>query len=500
MTKLKNLPSPITILVMVILLAAAATWLLPAGEYNKLSYASPKFSMSTPDGAKTLPFTQHTLDSLHIHIPLNKFSNGDIRKPVAIPGSYHHLKNNKQGAIDIAEAPIKGIYDTIDIILFVLFIGGFMNVFQQTGAMEKGIRALSYRMKGREAWLIIIMTFLFSFGGASFGMAEEGLVFYPVMVPLFMAAGYDLLVPAAVIFGGTSLGNAASFSNPFATIIASNAAGINWADGMVERLFYFVVVTAVFIWYIVRYAQKVQRDPTASLVYRIDGAVTSPFLNLHATKTEREAVGRRNVGLLILFLITFSVMIYGVVCKDWWLPEMSALFLVSAILVAFITRLNERSFIEQFIDGAKSLLSVAFIIGVARGVALILNAGLISDSILYYSAGLVGHMPPMLFIVILFLLYNVFTLFISSSSGMAVLTMPIFGSLAVVVGVPGREIVNAYLFGMGIMGFITPVGLILPSLALVNVSYKTWMKFIWPLLLMISIISCLFLMGGVWVN
>ncbi|MES2278608.1 MAG: YfcC family protein [Bacteroidota bacterium] len=496
MAKLKKLPSPITILVIVILIAAAATWLLPAGEYNKLSYTEPNgFSMSIPDGAKALPFTQHTLDSLQIKIPLAKFKNGDIRKPVAVPGSYHRLKSNKQGAVSIIEAPIKGIYDTIDIVLFILFIGGFMHVFQQTGAMEQGIRNLSYRMKGREAWLIIIVTFLFSFGGASFGMAEECMVFYPVMVPLFLAAGYDLLVPLAVIFGGAALGNIASFSNPFATIIASNAAGINWADGLYERIAVFVVITIAYTWYIVRYAQKVQRDPTASLLYRLEGAVTSPYANVHSGQPV--TLGRKNGGLLILFLVTFLVMIYGVVFRDWWLPEMSALFLVSAILVAIITRLGEGSFIAQFIDGARALLSVAFIVGVARGVALILNNGRISDSILYYSAGLVGHMPPMLFIVILFLLYNVFTLFISSSSGMAVLTMPIFGSLAVVVGVPGREIVNAYLFGMGIMSFITPTGLILPSLALTNVSYKTWLKFIWPLLLIISLICCLFLIGGV---
>jgi uncharacterized ion transporter superfamily protein YfcC len=257
------------------------------------------------------------------------------------------------------------------------------------------------------------------------------------------------------------------------------------------------VITIVFIWYVVRYAQKVQKDPTASLVYRIDGTVASPYLNVYASQESLSPLGKKNGGLLLLFLITFLTMITGVVFYDWWLPEMSALFLVSAILVAIITRVNEGVFIDQFIEGARSLLSVAFIIGVARGVGLILNDGRISDSILYYSAGLVGNMPPILFVVILFVLYNIFTLFISSSSGMAVLTMPIFGSLAVVVGVPGREIVNAYLFGMGLMSFITPTGLVLPSLALVNVSYKTWLKFIWPLLAMLFILCSLFLIGGV---
>jgi uncharacterized ion transporter superfamily protein YfcC len=255
-----------------------------------------------------------------------------------------------------------------------------------------------------------------------------------------------------------------------------------------------VVITIAFIWYLVRYAQKVQRDPTASLVYKLEGAVQSPYADVHSGPPI--PLGKKNGSLLILFLVTFLVMITGVVHYDWWLPEMSALFLGSAILVAIITRVNEGEFIARFIDGARSLLSVAFIIGVARGVGLILNDGRISDSILFYSASLVGHMPPILFIIILFVLYLIFTLFISSSSGMAVLTMPIFGSLAVVVGVPGREIVNAYLFGMGVMSFITPTGLILPSLAMVNISYKTWLKFIWPLLLIISAICCAFLVIG----
>jgi uncharacterized ion transporter superfamily protein YfcC len=167
------------------------------------------------------------------------------------------------------------------------------------------------------------------------------------------------------------------------------------------------------------------------------------------------------------------------------------------VLVAIIVRMNEGVFITHFIKGAQSLLSVAFIIGVARGVTIILNDGHVSDTILYYSAGMVGHMPPVLFIVVLFILFNLFTLFMPSSSGMAVLTMPIFGSLAAVVGVPGREIVNAYLFGMGIMGFVTPNGLMLPSLALANVSLKVWLKFIWPLLAILSGICIAFLIGGV---
>lgn len=494
--KRRKLFSPITILMIVIVLAALATWLVPAGKYNTLFYTEGSFKYSTDSGEVILPFTSKTLDSLHIFITPQKFANGSIRKPVSVPGTFHLIQKNGQGPVDILEAPLKGITDAIEIILFLLVIGGFMNVFHDTGAMVKGLTTLSLKMKGRESWLIIILTFLFSFAGASYGMAEEALVFYPVMVPLFLAAGYDLLVPVAVIFGGTNLGTLSSFTNPFSTIIASNAAGVNWADGLSERILMFVVSTIFLIWYLVPYAEKVKRDPSKSIVLRVDGKVVSPYENLKET-TVAEPLSRKNGLLLLLFLATFLTMIAGVVWFGWWLLEMSALFLGVSIAIAVINRINEKKFLDQFIKGAESLLSVAFIVGVARGVTIVLNEGHISDSILYYSSNFVSGLPPSLFIISLLVLFIGFTFFISSSSGMAVLTMPIMGGLALIIHIPGREIVNAYLFGMGIMGFLTPTGLILPSLALVNVSYKAWLKFIFPLLIILFVVCCIFLIIGI---
>ena len=499
MRKKRKLLSPITILMIVIVIAALATWFVPAGRYNTLSYEDNHFVYQTDSTGINLPFAKHTLDSLSIFISPDKFATGSIRKPIAVPGTFHLIAANSQGALQILEAPINGITDAVEIILFLLIIGGFMNVFHETGAMVKGLTSLSYKMKGKESWLIITLTFLFSFGGASYGMAEEALVFYPVMVPLFLAAGYDLLVPVVVIFGGTQLGTLSSFTNPFATIIASNAAGVNWADGLTGRILMFVVTTALMILYLVRYAEKVKKDPTKSIVYRVDGNVASPYESIKSTQ-EAQPLSGRTRGLLILFLFTFLTMIAGVVWFGWWLTEMSALFLGVSILIAVITKTNESKFLSQFIKGAESLLAVAFIVGVARGVTIILNNGHISDSILYYSAKLVSGMPSSLFIVVLLVLFMIFTLFISSSSGMAVLTMPIIGGLAVIVNVPGREIVNSYLFGMGIMGFLTPTGLILPSLALVNVSLKAWWKFIYPFLIILFVVCCLFLIIGVWMG
>jgi uncharacterized ion transporter superfamily protein YfcC len=499
MSDKKSFPGPIPILMIVIILAAVATWLLPAGQYNKLSVTGKTFTMATDSNEIVLPLTQKTLDSLGIQIKVEKFIDGDIRKPVSVPNSFTKQKRNQQGFIPVLQAPIKGIVDSIEIILFVLIIGGFMFVFNETGAMVKGITWLAHTMKGREQWLIAILTIVFSFFAGSYGMAEEALVFYPILVPLFLAAGYDLVIPLAIIFGGTSVGALAAFSNPFSTIIASNAAGINWMDGLGERLVLWAITTALLAWYLLRYAAKIKKDPTASLVYKIDGIVKPLYEVNISNETNTPALEGKTKLLLLIYVATFLTMIAGVVFLKWWTTEMSALFLGSSILVALITRLKEKIFIREFIKGAESLLSVAFIIGVARGVTIVLNDGHISDSILYYTANIVQGIEPAFFILGLLLFYIVFSIFIQSSSGMAVLTMPIIGALAILVNVPGREIVNSYMYGMCLMSFLAPTGLILPSLAMVNISLKTWFKFIMPLLVILTILSMVALVIGIYI-
>jgi uncharacterized ion transporter superfamily protein YfcC len=498
MSNRKSLPTPITILMVAIIIAAISTWLLPAGEYNKLSSDNNQsFLITTASGSVKLPFTQKTLDSLSIKISIQKFINGDIRKPVSVPGSYQKLERNPQGFLKILQAPVKGIYDSIDIVLFILIIGGFMYVFNETGAIVKGIEYLSHSMKGKESLLIIILVFIFSFLRGSYGMEEEALVFYPVLVPLFLAAGYDLIVPLAIIFGGTSVGGITGFSNPFSTIIASNAAGINWMDGLYERLLLWAIATTLIVWYIVRYAARVKKDHTASLVYKIDGNVKPPYDITVKQDAQIPTLDLKNKCLLLIYMLTFIAMIIGIVFLNWWTLEMSALFIGSSILVAVITRMNEKKFVEEFIKGAQSLLSVAFIVGVARGVTIVLNEGHVSDSILFYASNVVQHFSPAIFILVLLIFYLFFSLFISSTSGMAVLTMPIIGALAIIVNIPGREIVNSYLYGMNLMFFVSPTSLLLPSLALVNVSYKTWIRFITPILIALLILCAIFLIVGI---
>ncbi len=495
--KPRSFPSAYTVLMVVIALSALATWLLPAGTYDRLRYdaAARNFIVETADGDRPLAATQATLDSLGIRITLEKFESGDIRRPVAVPGTYRRVEAAAQGFVAVLLAPIRGTYDAIDVVLFVLVIGGFIEVFSRSGAFEVGIGILARRLAGRENWLVIVFTLLFAAGGTVYGMAEEAIAFYPILVPIFLAAGFDVIVPLAVIFVGAGMGFMASTVNPFATIIASDAAGVRWTLGFTGRLIVLLAGCAICIAYIIRYAAQVRSGRRPSLVPDLTpDQIPAATAASHATHRVMDARMRILLGL---FALTFAVMIFGVSRLGWWFPEMTGLFLFAAIVVAVIDRMGEKAFTAAFIRGAESLLGVALIIGIARGVTVVLDSGQLSGTLLSASASAVEGMPVTAFIVALMGVFFGLGFFISSSSGMAVLTMPIMGALGTVVGVPTEQIVNAYLYGFGLMQFISPTGLILPSLAMVNVSYAVWLRFVTPLLGLLALLAALALIAGV---
>lgn len=486
-------PTPYTVLMLVIILASVLTYFLPAGKYETLEYNAEQkeFIHKKGEEISNLPGTQQTLTEKGIGINIKKFEEGKIKKPISIPNTYQKSEPKIQGIQEIIFAPIKGIYEAIDVILFVLILGGFIGVFNSSGTLNEGVGYLAYRLKGKEGILIIMVSSLIALGGTSFGLAEETFAFYPILIPVFLAAGYDLLVPLAVIYIGSAVGTMASTVNPFAVIIASDAAGVDWTTGLESRLILLILGMILSITYIIRYAEKVKKNPECSLVYG------TPLPQSISTEKSQEIqhLTWKSKSLLSVFGLSFVVMVIGVSQWGWWFQEMTALFLISSIIIAILQRTSEEKFIGHFVDGARDLLGVAFIIGIARGVTFILNDGQISDTILFYSSNLVEGMSPALFLIMLTLVFAVLTLFISSSSGMAVVTMPIMGSLAAVTGVEGQSVVNTYLIGMGLMSFIAPTGLILPSLAMVNLNYKQWLKFSMPLVIMLMILSIIILLG-----
>jgi uncharacterized ion transporter superfamily protein YfcC len=492
MKKLK-FPSAQTILLVIAALVALLTWIVPSGKYDTLAYndTDNTFIRKSMGESFEVSAEQTTLDQLNIKIPLKKFTDGAITKPINIPNTYKKTASNSQGFFEFVQSPIKGIIAASDIIFLVLIIGGLIGIMGLTGAFDAGIFWLVTKLKGKEYILIILTTTLVALGGTTFGFAEETLAFFPILIPVFIAAKYDAMVGLACIFLGSSVGTMCSTTNPFSTIIASDAAGINWTTGLYGRILMFCICVGISILHILRYAKKIKKDPTKSLIHDQSEAMESHFG--HLSKGKIVPLNSKLKLILFVFAACFIIMIIGVALLDWWFVEMASVFLVGAITIGFIAKINESDFVNAFTKGAGELLGVAFIIGIARGVSILMDDGLISDTVLYNASTLTEGMNKGVFVNSLFFIYNGLSFFIPSSSGMAVLTMPIISPLADTVGIGREVIVNAYQYGMGLFAIINPTGLILASLAIVKIGFDKWIKFVMPLVIILILVSMIML-------
>lgn len=485
-------PSALTVLFIILIVAAILTVVVPAGNYSKLTYNADNnvFQITDPSGEVVeMEPTQESLDELGVTGNLDKFLDGSISKPIAVPNTYEEVEQNPQGILEILLAAIGGVYDTIDIILFVFILGGCIGVLNYMGAFNAAIAALSKVTKGKEYILIILITVIIAAGGTTFGLAEETIALYPILVPVFLAAGYDVMVCIAAIYVGSSVGTMFPTINPFSVGNATNAAGISLADGMGFRAAGLVIATAFTLIYILRYAKKVKEDPSKSVCY--------DQYEHHLQKFGHQGeVPKFTIQMklsLIVFAASFGILVWGLVSSGWWFDSMTALFLGCAIILAFTSGIGEKKFMEQFIGGAADLMSVALVVGVARGINIILENGLISDTLLHFFSGAISGMNPVVFIILMMLVFIVLGFFISSSSGLAVLSIPIMAPLADTVGVSRAAIVSAYAYGLGLISYITPAGLILASLAMVDVTYDKWLKFIMPLMGITTVFSAIML-------
>lgn len=490
-------PTPHTTLFAVLLVAAAATWLLPAGQYDTLRYSAEESVLiqASPDAEHRLTPTQATLDSLGMPTRIAEFTEGQITRPVKVPHTYRSLDQSGQGPLDMLFAALKGTYDAIDIILLVMMIGGFIRIYNTSGVLQIGIQHLAMRFRGHERWLIVIISMLTAAGGTTFGLGEETIAFYPILVPILLAAGYDRLVPVAVIFAGSQFGILASTVNPFSVIIASDAAGVSWDSGIAVRIAMLVLGLIALIWYTIRYAERVRRNPLAS--YVTDDERNDPLPYSIDIPTEITALTWRHKAMLSVFGSTFVVMITGITFFGWWMLEMSALFLASGVVSGLLFGLKEKTLVHEFVAGASEMVGVSLIIGMARGVTVLMNDGRIIDTVLHSASSLVAGMPDSIFLVALIGVFFVLTLLISSTSGLALVTMPVLGALAVSNGIPGESIVTSYAFGSGLMLLISPTGMLLPSLAMVNLKLSTWLRFVLPLLGILAVLAAgLVVVGG----
>ena len=483
-------PTAYTVLFLILILVTVLTHVIPAGKYNRLSYeeSTNEFVVETyGNGNINLEATQKNLDKLEIKIDVNKFIDGTIKKPMAIPNTYIKLDGKAQGFKELIIAPISGIAESIDIIIFVLILGGIVGIVNKTGTFNIAMKAISQKTKGKEFSLVIISFIFFAAGGTIFGFWEETIPFYSILMPLFLINNFDPLVPMATIFIGSAVGCMFSTVNPFSTIIASNAAGISFNEGLKFRFVALIVFSIISLLYINRYIKKVKKNSNNSLVIEEQEEIREKFLKDYSQETNIKFDWRKKI-ILFLFIFQFIVMIWGVSSLGWWFQEAAAMFFGVAIIIMFLSGLSEKEAVNGFISGASEVVGVTLIIGLARAINIIMENGMISDTLLFYSSNVVAEMGKGLFSIVMLLIFAFLGIFIPSTSGLAVLSMPILAPLADTVGLSRAVVVDAFTWGQGIILFITPTGLIFVVLQIVGIPYNKWLKFVMPLMLIITIL------------
>jgi uncharacterized ion transporter superfamily protein YfcC len=479
-----TLPSAYTILFGLIVLVAIATWIIPAGQYNLDAEGSP------------LPGTYHQVDSNPQRIVIDS-----LEAPI---NGLYGIEDAATGNVDVFNSG--ELFGAIDVALFILVIGGFIGITMKTGAIQAGITMLIRKLRGKERWMIPILMTIFAIGGTTFGMAEESLAFYVLVITVMIAAGYDAMVGALVLLLGCGIGVLGSTVNPFATGIASGFADVSLSDGLVLRLIILIVGLALGIWFVLRYADRVRKDPAKSIVYDMKESNEEFFAT--ATDDAGEIVlSGRNKVILSLFGAAFAIMIYGVIPWEdlniglptlwWWFPEMTASFLLFAILIGIVGGMKEGELTNTFVDGARDLLGVALIIGIARGITVVMNNGQITDTVLNWAEQALGDVGEAGFAIVMYLLFLPLSFLIPSSSGLATVAMPIMSPLADFAGADRSLVVTAYQSASGLLNLMTPTSaVVMGGLAIARVPYGKYLKFVWPLLLMLAVLTIVVLALG----
>lgn len=393
------------------------------------------------------------------------------------------------------------------VFLFVLAIGAFITVAIRTGSLEAGIAAVTERFRTRGTLLVGVLMTIFSLGGTTYGMAEETLGFYAIVVPVVVGLGYDRMVGVTLIMVGAGVGTLASTVNPFATGVGSAGAGVPLGDGIGLRLLMYVVLTAASLLYVLRYAGRVRRDPSRSLVPVADRA---PVAAAAAPGPAPAAMTGRQKAVLWVFGLTFLLMVFSVipwgdfspalqpVTLGWYFPELAALFLIGAVVVGLVGGLGEEGTVTGIVAGAGDFIGAALIIAVARGVTVIMNNALVTDTVLHSLEGLVTGLSAGLFAIVMYLVNVPLAFLVPSSSGHATLAMPILAPTGDFAGVSRALVVTAYQAASGWVNLFTPTSaIVMGGLALGRVGYDRYLRFLAPLLAILLVLTVLLLLLGV---
>jgi uncharacterized ion transporter superfamily protein YfcC len=447
------MPHTLVVVMALVILVLALSWVIPSGEYQRVK-------VETSQGSRS----------------------------VTVAGTYHEVPKIRLGPEMVLRSPIKGFMDGALLICFLLMIGGSFAIFQETGAVDFGIRRLTDAITKRprlEGLLIPTLMVIFSLGGSVFGMSEEVIPFVIIFIPLARRLGYDSIVGVAIPFLGAAAGFAAAFFNPFTVGISQSIAGIPLYSGLAYRLVSWVIGTTVMIAYVMWYARRVRRNPEISPVRDID-------LAREAVVPAGEAEApwdARHGATLALFVASMVLLVVGVLKWQWYIDQIAVLFLGMGIVLGFAGGLGPSRVARTFVNGAKDMVGVVFIVACARALLVIAQDAKILDTMLYGASGTIAALPKGVIAQVMFLIQCVINFFIHSGTAQAALTMPIMAPLADLVGITRQTAVYAY----QLCEFINPI---LPTSAVTmgvlgagKIPWERWAKWFLPLALILVVLS-----------
>jgi uncharacterized ion transporter superfamily protein YfcC len=411
-------------------------------------------------------------------------------RSMVVAGTYELVASNDEITMPpwyFLLAVTKGLADAQDIIFLIFLVGGVIEILRKSGAIDAALHGAVARL-GHSPWILIAGCFaMFSVGSFTIGMGEEYVPLIPIIVTMCLAMRMDALVAMGMVWVPYGIGWGCAGINPFGVLIAQNIASVPLTSGAAPRFIMMVLMLAIAFHHVYRYAMRVRRNPSASLVAHVDyGTGFERPDDIHLT--------RSRIAILLVFLIGLVAFVYGAANLHWYISELNAVFLAIGLIAALIARIPAGETSQAFLEGAAKMAAPALIVGFARTIAIVLSDGQIIDTIVHSIAGLLEGMPPDVSAVGMLVVQSITNFFIPSGSGQAFVTMPIMSPLATLTDVPQQTAVLAYQFGDGLTNMIIPTNaLVVGALALGRVPYAAWVKFIAPLLAKLLMLAVVFM-------
>lgn len=399
-------------------------------------------------------------------------------REVVDAATYHVVESTPVTMMQLLSAVPRGMTQSAQIIFFIFIVGGAFAIIQKTGAIEAGIGKVCQILKGRTLLLLPVIVLLFSLGGAVFGMSEETIPFVPIFVSLCIAMGYDSLTGTAIVFCGAAAGYAGAFMNPFTLQVAQGIAGLPILSGMGFRIAMYAVYVILTSSFIMAYAQRIKKNPEKSPMFHEDRA-REDIIDLNHLKP----FGAQEKAVLLVFAAAIVLLVVGVIRWGWYMDEISALFIGMAIVMAAVAKMTPNEFAVTFGQGMSEIASGALVIGFARGLLVVLTDGNILHTILHAVASAIESLPSMVSAIGMYVFQCLLNFLVPSGSGQAAVSIPIMAPLGDLVGVTRQTACIAFQLGDAISNIFTPTsGFFMAGLALAKIPWTKWAKWILPLI------------------